>query len=420
MVKNFSSSKDLKLSEKLIFRVVYHHGPLTKNEIVTYTDGSLSTIQRLLHKLEESEVILPGECKKATGGRKSKSYKVNPNAFYAFGAYITWDVYGVGLVSIDGKVLKSMERRTSKDLTPSEAVAFLHRAVEEIIADTEIERNRILGMTFSSPGPLKKDKGILYSPHHLELSYWEVVPIKDMLEISTGFSVLVNNLSNSALFGELMNHTITTELRAAYILIDKGVGTAVFIPGMVNVNGEDSSDHLGHMIIDVDGDPCICGNRGCLETFVSIGALKRRFAASFPTEFEAKQGEGNISVAKYNDSWESSKELSEVKIIVDQLSNNESALSHGLLNECSEALGAGIKNFVTIIRPSKILMGGRVAKQMPDLVEQSIEKARENPLFPMFNNIDFLYSDFSPELLIRGGAYQVFDNYIGLIKPVSM
>jgi len=69
MVKKLTAAKDFKLSEKLLFRLVYQFGPVSKNEIVRYTNGAMSTVYKILAGMVQSEILLikERECVYFTG-----------------------------------------------------------------------------------------------------------------------------------------------------------------------------------------------------------------------------------------------------------------------------------------------------------------------------------------------------------------
>jgi N-acetylglucosamine repressor len=418
VINTFSSMRDLRVTEKLIFRVVYQHGPLTKNQILGYVDGSLSTVQRMLNRLVKENIILENDSDQETGGRKPSLYTVNSKAYFSVGAYITWEAYGIGICSIDGTILKQDEGIRTKDVRPSDVVAFFKRSLDKYIEELGLEKSRLLGIGLSATGPILKEKGILYHPHHIKYPQWDVVPIKDLLEMATNMKVTMNNLASTALLGEFMNNTIPTNIRSAYIIVDIGVGTDVFIPGMLGLDKNDTSGNLGHMIINLHGEKCTCGNRGCLETYVSLEALYSRFGAIFPEiwdNYEEKCAQDGSEMV-----WQTSPELCKINQLMARIPLEKKNDLDMLVEEISDALGAGIKNFINLTRPSAIFLGGRVTSQLPTIVEKSKDKAKRNLYLDTLGKVKFIESDFSPKLLIQGGAFQVFDNLLGLIRPVNL
>lgn len=68
----------------------------------------------------------------------------------------------------------------------------------------------------------------------------------------------------------------------AYLNVGTGIGTAAVMDGRVLRGARGWAGELGHLVLDPDGDPCGCGQRGCLEAVAGGGALSRRLAALDP------------------------------------------------------------------------------------------------------------------------------------------
>ncbi|WP_436499180.1 ROK family protein [Actinokineospora sp. HUAS TT18] len=69
----------------------------------------------------------------------------------------------------------------------------------------------------------------------------------------------------------------------AFIPIGTGIA-AGFISGGRVLTGDGYAGEVGHITVEPDGEPCTCGNRGCLETVSSARALARRYSALTGTE----------------------------------------------------------------------------------------------------------------------------------------
>ncbi|GIH99969.1 ROK family protein [Planobispora takensis] len=59
------------------------------------------------------------------------------------------------------------------------------------------------------------------------------------------------------------------------IVVSTGVGGGLILGGRPVLGGTGNAGHIGHVIVDRDGEPCPCGARGCLETLASGPAMVR-------------------------------------------------------------------------------------------------------------------------------------------------
>jgi glucokinase len=59
------------------------------------------------------------------------------------------------------------------------------------------------------------------------------------------------------------------------MVVSTGVGGGLVLGGRVYTGGTGNAGHIGHTVVDIDGDPCPCGSRGCVETITSGPAMVR-------------------------------------------------------------------------------------------------------------------------------------------------
>jgi predicted NBD/HSP70 family sugar kinase len=71
------------------------------------------------------------------------------------------------------------------------------------------------------------------------------------------------------------------------LTVGQGVGAGVMVDGARVRGAGDAAGELGHVTVIDDGEPCACGRRGCLETVLSVPALRRAVAGLDPEEADA-------------------------------------------------------------------------------------------------------------------------------------
>lgn len=60
------------------------------------------------------------------------------------------------------------------------------------------------------------------------------------------------------------------------ITIEHGVGAGLIVGGELVEGEQFAAGEIGHVTVDEDGDPCICGHRGCLEPLIDAAELRKR------------------------------------------------------------------------------------------------------------------------------------------------
>jgi len=142
------------------------------------------------------------------------------------------------------------------------------------------------GIGLATPGPLDLRNGRIIRAANLP--GWIDVPIRDALAAKTGLPVTLENDANAAAFGEFTAGAGRGCQHMTLFTLGTGVGAGVIIDGRVLHGHFDNAGELGHMIVAVGGEPCPCGQRGCLERYSSADAVARR--ACIPSLERKRQG----------------------------------------------------------------------------------------------------------------------------------
>ncbi len=131
--------------------------------------------------------------------------------------------------------------------------------------------NELAGIGVGVPGFIILEKGIVTgSPN---LPYFENFPIRDELERHLKAPVILENDANAAALGEKWMGAGQGVDDLVLLTLGTGIGGGIIhgeriLHGFVGMAGE-----LGHITVDPTGNPCGCGNQGCLEKHASATAI---------------------------------------------------------------------------------------------------------------------------------------------------
>src|SRR5438094_264023 len=171
----------------------------------------------------------------------------------------------VALARSDGRLVASVKTRTHLLATPQDMVDW---AAAEI--DRHRGREKVRSITIAAPGPIDVKRGVLVNPPNLP---WQNVPLAAMMSRATGARVQLANDADMAGLGEFHHGAGRGTRNMVYITWSTGVGGGLIIDGKLHRGGHGTAGEIGHMIIDPNGPLDNCGQRGCLEAFVSGTAL---------------------------------------------------------------------------------------------------------------------------------------------------
>ena len=147
--------------------------------------------------------------------------------------------------------------------------------VDQLIATGGLARGDIAGIGYGTPGPMSHKEGIIYASPNLP--GWVNIPLRKRLSAATGFPVTLENDANVAAYGEFVAGAGQGLSHMVMLTLGTGIGGGVIVEGRLNRGGFDNAGEIGHLIVQPNGRPCPCGQRGCLERYSSANAVAERF-----------------------------------------------------------------------------------------------------------------------------------------------
>jgi predicted NBD/HSP70 family sugar kinase len=166
-------------------------------------------------------------------------------------------------------------RRTSAQapLDGATGEAALH-VLETLVADLRARAaHPVLGLGIATPGTIDASGTVMTARSF----GWNDLPLRDIVAARAGVPVTVLNDANAAAVGEQAFAGGPADLLRVQLAV--GVGAGLLLGGQLVIGQSAAVGEIGHLIVDYQGRKCICGRRGCLETWASIPALTRRLAA---------------------------------------------------------------------------------------------------------------------------------------------
>ncbi|MSR77304.1 MAG: ROK family protein [Candidatus Omnitrophica bacterium] len=258
---------------------------------------------------------------------------------------------GLGLPS--GKQIASLEIPTHTGRLAGTSVDQIKVVTAKFIEIARQKKTKLRGIGVCIPGAVDPVKGTV--PHSPNLPGWEGIPLKKILESKFHLPVRMANDAKAVAVAENVFGQGKGLQNFIYLTVSTGIGSGIFSRGKLLEGASFSAGESGHMVIVSGGDPCLCGNKGCLEAYAS-GTAMAKFAAA-----EIKKG-------KYSK-------------VTGLLSPGET-LTARVLGKAAKAgdvlaleayarggyyLGIGLANLLNILNPEKLILGGGVFSSAPPL-----------------------------------------------------
>lgn len=262
------------------------------------------------------------------------------------------------LVDLDGGKLLAEAKRPVTDRAP-EAVADL---VAATVASLGAPAHHGVGIGFA--GMLRGWTGIVANAPNFG---WREVDLRSLLRARLGTAVELYNDLNAIAFGEARYGAGRGAPDMLCVYVGTGVGGGLVLDGKVYAGAGHLAGEIGHVKVVPGGRPCGCGQRGCIEAYVSGRNIARR------AQEELAPGGGAQSSALTLAGSLGALHAGHL----DEAARAGDPYARALWSEIAPLLGLVLANAVTLLNPSRVVLGGGVWEGAPELRRLAVDAFNE-------------------------------------------
>ncbi|HHU49908.1 MAG: ROK family protein [Caldicoprobacterales bacterium] len=349
------NSKRMKeINTRNVLNVIRREGSVSRKDLAKLTGLTTGTITNIISELIEKNYSIESGLGESESGRKPILLELNAEAGYAIG--LSLEVSKIICVISDFKanILYSKHEEINVSDGKNAIIDQMIALIENVISHVGVNKNKILGVGLAVPGPCNYKEGIMINPPNLP--GWINVPIKDIFSKRLGLRVYVSKETSCSVLSDYwFGEAAGINRIFGVIMGEVGIGGALVLKGEIFQQNEGESMDIGHTIVQIDGYPCSCGSRGCLEVHAN-GQAAIRYA-------QEMLAAGHKSTAKYPSSFQD---------IVDNVNEGDS-VSIEAIKRCAYYASIGIGNALSLLSPQMICFGGDFIDKCPMLYDRIIE-----------------------------------------------
>ncbi len=255
-------------NRSLVLQHLFHGGPTSRADLARATGLTRVTISDLVADLIEEGLVeelgvRPGQ----RVGKPAILVGMRTTAHQIVSVDLTDDAVLRGAVlTLAGDIVE--RRQCAVDgRAGDELIELLLRFTRSLLAAASAP---VVGVGVGSPGIVDAAGTVLEAPNRR----WYNVPLAAHLTGRLGLPVHVANDANIAALGEF-TFGAASDTAVLVLTVGEGVGAGIVLDG-ARVRGHgDAAGELGHVTVVDHGRRCACGRTGCLETVLSVPALRR-------------------------------------------------------------------------------------------------------------------------------------------------
>jgi predicted NBD/HSP70 family sugar kinase len=264
-----------RLNRRRVINALRQHGKISRAEIARRTGLSRSTVSSLVAELQSDGLVVereePGAAHGEQGGRPPILLSFDASAGAAVGIDFGHSHVRVAVSDLSSTILAERAEPLDTDHAAHEGLDVAIELIDEALAEAGVERSRVIGAGLGLPGPIDQADGVIGSS--AILPGWVGVAAAEEMRRRLDVPVVVDNDANLGALAELTHGAGRGATDLVYLKVSSGIGAGLILGGRLYRGWGGMAGELGHVLVDPEGAVCRCGNRGCLETAASTGAL---------------------------------------------------------------------------------------------------------------------------------------------------
>jgi predicted NBD/HSP70 family sugar kinase len=344
-----------------VLRLIWQKRRVSRAEIAGLASLSRSTVSEIVNEILPIGIVTEVGEGPSRGGRRPIVLEFQDDACVILGVEMGATHIVVALTDLRGRVMTWESREHPVRTDPAGTRQLIAELCRVCLASPAAGGRPLVGIGVALPSPVDPSQPDRLS--NIVLPAWESRLGLDDLAVSHGVPLMVDNDAN---LGALAEHWWGAGQGVddlAYIKVAMGIGSGHVIGGEIYRGATGVAGEIGHLSIDSQGKPCICGLRGCLVTLVGGPALLERTAELLP---------------QYPQSRLAGREITIVDLENAALAGDPLALL--VAQEAAAHLGRAVAGLLNIMNPSMVIIGGALAGLGDLLLDPLRETVRSRTL----------------------------------------
>jgi len=389
--------------KKKILNLLHASGNISAPELSKWLKISLPTCIVLLNDLISLGYVKNIGVGESSGGRKPTLYGLPENRFYVFSCDFGRFSANMAIIDCFNKFATPIVE-IDTNIDDSNLVDKIYQTALKLMSDNQIPEEKIYGLGVDMPGLIDSDSGINYTIKDKKRQ-----SIQRQLQQKFNKLVYVDNDARMHAYGEFHFGAARDYKDAIIIHWSWGLGLGIFVNGQLFSGNNGFAGEFSHIPIVENGELCICGKRGCLETIASSNTVMKKIQQGF--------ADNEIS-SLLNHFKDQPEKVTPEDVINYARLGDEFCIS--ILNEIGKAMGKGLSYIIQLLNPEVIVLSGPLSKANQYVLSPIQQSLNRLCLERISRNTNIIVSEMGDQTALLGTSEMVFQkvftemNFAGL------
>ncbi|HEX7557375.1 MAG TPA: ROK family protein [Leptolinea sp.] len=252
------------------------------------------------------------------------------------------------IINTDFEIISQKSIPTPFQKPKDETFNVIIQHLEDLLQTASIPKEDLLGIGIGIPGLTDSRTNMAYSIPFLG---WVNTDVGKPLQKHFNVPVFAENDGSVNVLGEMHFGAGKGYENIILITLGTGLGCGIIIGGKLLYGASMVAAEAGHMVIELNGDQCACGKRGCFESCCSATALTRyarRFALEFAETILLKYTDGNLFAINGE--------------MIQRGFDEGDLVCRKVIEVFSQKLSVGLVNLINLFNPGIVIISGGVSR----------------------------------------------------------
>jgi glucokinase-like ROK family protein len=380
-----------------VLQLLWKERQISRADIARATGLSRSTVSEIVAELLKTRLVAEVGDGPSQGGRRPIVLQFQDDAYGLLGIDMGAGHLSAALTNLRGQVIAWEHRHHPVRADPDGAMALAVELSEACLRSWKLGTERLVGIGVGVPSPVDPRNPDRVS--EVVMPAWKGRDVAEPLRRRFRVPVLVDNDANLAALGEHWWGAGRNVQEFTYLKVATGVGAGHIIRGEIFRGAHGVAGEIGHLAIDPQGEPCICGLRGCLATRVGSRAILARAAALLPDHPTSKLAGRELTMPALEDA---------------ALAGDALALK--VVDEAAEYLGIAVAGLLNLMNPARVIIGGGLARLGELLLAPLRRSVGSRTLVSSIVPTDIVTGELGARAVALGAATLVLQNALADLR----
>jgi glucokinase-like ROK family protein len=383
----------------LVLRTIYEEALISRAGIARATELTRTTVSDMVDWLMGQGLVEEVGYGPSAGGKPPILLRVVDDSRHLIGIDLARDEFCGAVVNLRGEIRHQVSLPLNgRDGDP--ALTLVYELVHRLVTATD---SPLLGIGIGTPGLMDPVAGVVRRAVNLD---WQDLPLRQRLQERFGLPVHVANDCQVAALAEYTFGEGQGLDNLAVIKIEHGIGAGIVLNGRLFHGDTFGAGEIGHVTVVENGQPCRCGNFGCLETVASAWAIvqQAQIIAENDPHSPLHQFAPSPEKITIREVWQAAEA-------------GDQAVRETVV-KAGRCLGIALANLVAVLSLRRILIAGSVTCFGPLLLDVMQQEMIRRSLAPVARETQLGLSSMGPDMVILGASALVLTRELGLFAPL--